>query len=107
TSDSSRERVLAYLNLFVGRIIEGRELQAAGGIQEVARRIRELRVQFGYSISTGHSRSDLRADEYVLESLRPSLRDAKKWRTANRIRRSGRAAKTKWLALLSDYVGEP
>jgi len=104
---NARERVLAYLKMFVGKIVDGRELQVVGGIQEVPRRIRELRVQFGYSISTGYSREDLRPEQYVLESIKPNEQEAKKWKTANDIKRTKGSVQSKWLALLKAYVGQP
>src|ERR1039458_5350168 len=48
TAKAGRTRILAYFKLFPGVVIEGAELQVVSGIQEFARRIRELRVQFGY-----------------------------------------------------------
>jgi hypothetical protein len=104
---NARARVLAYLKMFVGKVVDGRELQIVGGIQEVPRRIRELRVQFGYDISTGYSREDLRPNQYVLESPEPNDKEAKKWTTANRIRRTKWSVKSKWLELLKAYVTEP
>lgn len=107
TPDAARDRILAYFHMFVGEVIEGQELQVVGGIQEFARRIRELRVQFGYNISTGVSREDLRPDQYVLESPDPDKEAAKKWSTANRIRRQGGGSRDRALALLKGYVGQP
>ncbi|NCN59299.1 hypothetical protein COW99_00700 [Candidatus Roizmanbacteria bacterium CG22_combo_CG10-13_8_21_14_all_38_20] len=67
---SARDRILAYLKSNVGEKVSGRELSQVGGISEYARRIRELRHEHGgWQISTGMNRSDLRPDEYLLESL--------------------------------------
>lgn len=107
TASAARDRILAYLKLFAGEVIDGAELQIVGGIQEFARRIRELRVQFGYNISTGYSREDLRPDQYVLESVEPDKEAAAKWSAANRIRRQGGNARDRILALLRAYVGNP
>jgi hypothetical protein len=104
---AARDRIRAYLKLFPGEVIEGIELQVVGGIQEFARRVRELRVQDGYNISTGYSREDLRPDQYVLESAEPESDAAEKWRTANRIRRQGGSARDRVLALLRAYIGRP
>lgn len=103
--DAATERILAYLKLFVGEVIDDVELQVVGGIQEFARRIRELRVQFGYRIATGVSRDDLRPNQYVLESAEPNEEEAEKWRTANKIRRQGGGSRDRALALLKAYVG--
>ncbi|MBI2788984.1 MAG: HNH endonuclease [Elusimicrobia bacterium] len=104
---AARDRILSYLKLFVGETIEGEELQVVGGIQEFARRIRELRVEFGYNVSTGVSREELRTDQYVLESIEPDEEAAEKWRTANRIRKQGGGSRDRVLALLKAYVERP
>src|SRR5205809_3718270 len=104
---AARDRIRAYLKLLPGEVIEGIELQVVGGIQEFARRVRELRVEYGYNISTGYSREDLRPDQYVLESAEPESDAAEKWRTANRIRRQGGSARDRVLALLRAYIGRP
>jgi hypothetical protein len=104
---AARNRILAYFRLFPGEIIEGRELQVVGGIQEFARRIRELRVQFGYNIATGYSRPDLKPDQYVLESSEADAEAAEKWRVANTIRRQGGSARGRILHLLQELVGRP
>ena len=107
SSRSARDRICAYLTLFVGEIVDARELHVVGGIQEATRRIRELRVQFGYSISTGYSREDLRPDQYVLENLAPNADEAAKWRTANAIRKRKGSVKSRILALLRAHLGKP
>ena len=104
---AARDRLLAYFTLFVGEVVDGTELQVVGGIQEFARRIRELRVQFGYNISTGYSREDLRPEQYVLESLEADLEAAHKWKTVNTIRRQGGSGRDRVLALLRAFVGRP
>jgi hypothetical protein len=93
--------------MFVGLVVDGRELQVVAGIQEASRRIRELRVEFGYDISTGYSRDDLRPDQYILNSTSPDEDEAQKWRTANSIRKQPGSARDKILALLKAYVGRP
>jgi hypothetical protein len=101
----ARPRILAYMRLFVGEVIEGRELHVVSGIQDFPRRVRELRVQQGYNISTGNSREDLKPHQYVLESPDPDADAARKWKTANRIRRQGGSAQSRILALLKAHVG--
>jgi len=103
---AAADRILAYLKLFVGEIIEGRELEIVGGIQDFARRIRELRKESGYNVSTGYSRDDLRPDQYVLESLRPDKKAADKWKTANSIRRRPGGGMGRIIKLLKHYVGQ-
>jgi hypothetical protein len=79
--DAARQRILAYLRMFPGEIIEGRELEVVAGIRENARRIRDLR-ESGYRISSGVDRKDLRPDQYVLESLKATKPVRLKRRTA-------------------------
>jgi 5-methylcytosine-specific restriction endonuclease McrA len=104
---AARERILAYLKLFPREVIDGTELAVVSGIQEFARRIRELRVEFGYRISTGLSRDDLRPDQYVLETTDPDAAEAERWRTANSIRRQKASARERILTLLRRNVGVP
>lgn len=104
---SARERILAYLKLFVGDVIDGDELQVVSGIQEFARRVRELRVQYGYNISTGSSREDIRPDQYVLEGVDRDEEAATKWRTANVIRKQGGSSRDRVLRFLTENLGKP
>jgi len=106
------QRILAYMKLFESEVIEGKELQVVSGIQEFARRVRELRVQDGYKISTGsiaagNVREDLRPDQYVLESTDPDTEAARKWQVANTIRRQGGSGKSRILAFLLANVRRP
>jgi hypothetical protein len=100
-------RLVAYLKLFVGRVISGDELAVVAATRDPGRRIRQIRVEWGYRISTGLSRDDLKPSEYVLESAEPDAEEAKKWKTANEIKRSSMSAQNKWLALLKAYLGLP
>jgi len=73
TSLSARDRILRYLQARVGQVVISELLQYVSGIQEHGRRIRELRTELGYSISTYIDRPDIMQDEYVLESSEPTL----------------------------------
>lgn len=100
---AARDRILHYLLKYVGVIIEGEELMVIGGISEYARRIRELRVEYGWKIVTGYAVKDMVDDtesngEYVeLSKMRPDdyilltdLQDrdaAYRWNLANEIRK--------------------
>jgi hypothetical protein len=67
---SARDRILAYFKDNVGKKVTSKELSQIAGISEYARRIRELRHEYGgWNISTGLNRPDLKPDEYVLENL--------------------------------------
>jgi biotin operon repressor len=79
--EGGRHRILAYLKAHVGEDVSGEELAAASGIHEWARRLRELRVEQGYSIiEVGDS-------VYRLDSVEPDEERARRWRAANTIRR--------------------
>jgi hypothetical protein len=107
TAKGASERILQYLKLFVGEVVEGEELEVVSGIHEYPRRIRELRVQEGYRITTGVTREDLRPDQYILESDTPSLEEAAKWRIANQIRRLPGSGKSRMISLLKALIGQP
>ena len=54
-TESGRDRILAYLKKYAGEVLAGGELMVVAGIDDYARRIRELRVQFGWAILSGVS----------------------------------------------------
>jgi hypothetical protein len=65
----SQGRILKYLLQNVGQIVTTEELAYVAKAREFARRIRELRTEEGYAISTMFTgRPDLRMGEYVLEN---------------------------------------
>lgn len=101
---ASVERLLAYLKLFVGEVVSGKELAVVAATEDPKRRVRQLRVERGYKISTGVNRKDLGPRDYVLESRRPDSGVAGKWRIKNRIKRSDLSAQNKWLDLLKAYI---
>jgi hypothetical protein len=73
-TQSARDRILNYFLAHPGKVIDKDELMAVAKISDWARRVRELRDEFGWQISSFNDRSDLKPGEYVLESLTP--RDA-------------------------------
>ena len=72
SSEGSKSKILAFLRKNVGSIISGEELRyVAKGASEWARRVRELRTEDGWRISTYWSgRPDLSVGEYILEQDR-------------------------------------
>lgn len=117
---SARDRILSYMRRYPASVIAGDELLVVSGIQEYARRIRELRVEFGWPILSGKALRDLlpeeiaglkvetvNVDDYVL------LRDAQdrdaalRWNIANEIRRSSGSVKDRILRYLRANVGTP
>lgn len=110
---SARERMRLYFVHNVGVILEATELEVVSGISEYARRIRELRVQDGYSILTGASNApefglELKPTQYVLIKPEPDLEAAHRWHLANRIRKRDdlTSAKSRILEYLKSNVGK-
>ncbi|AQQ72102.1 HNH endonuclease [Limihaloglobus sulfuriphilus] len=70
TKGGSQAKILCFLKEFVGKVVTNDELYNVSGAKEFGRRVRELRTEEGYAISTKFTgRPDLRVGEYVLESL--------------------------------------
>lgn len=67
----ARDRILAFLEANVGNPVSMDELRYVANVHEVGRRVRELRVEHGYLITSHMDRTGLRPGEYVLESLEP------------------------------------
>ena len=100
---SARDRILHYLLEYPDTVIEGEELMVVAGISEWARRVRELRVQFGWPIMSGvtyqemakeeyvkdlsgQDIANLRPDQYIMLSTGQDLEGAHRWNEANAIR---------------------
>jgi hypothetical protein len=122
-ADSGRDRVLAYLRKYPFIVISGEELGIVSGIAEWARRVRELRVQFGWSILTGLTAREM-ADEgefpldgvnvtgmkvtdYILISEIEDREAAHRWNVANEIRKRKGGVREKILDYLKANVGKP
>lgn len=69
---SARDKLRDYFLANIGKILKHDELRdAAGGISEWARRVRELRDEEGYNILTHKDRSNLKPGEYILTDPKP------------------------------------
>ena len=66
---SAREKLRAFFEANVGKVITTKRLRKVGGISEYARRIRELRDIEGMQIRSHIDRHDLKPGEYILETL--------------------------------------
>jgi hypothetical protein len=65
----SKQLILEFFLKNIGKIVTSREIQAAsGGAVEWARRVRELRNEEGYQILSHKDRSDLKPNQYLLET---------------------------------------
>lgn len=96
----AKSRIRSYLLARVGQEVAGEEIAEISGIQEWARRVRELRVQEGYEIS------ELGSSTYRLESAIPDEQRAAIWKRANVIRRQPGSGLERIAALLDASVGE-
>jgi hypothetical protein len=84
----AKARILRYLLVTRGKVVNKEELSGVSGIYEWARRVRELRLEEGWPISSNENRTDLKPGEYVLEGDKPDLGLRDQWRTASRPRTS-------------------
>lgn len=106
-SSSAKERLLRYLQLTRGKIVEKDELSGVSGIHEWARRLRELRTEEGWRIASHEHRPGLKPGQYVLEAGQPDEHVKDAWRLAHEIRRRTGSASSRLLALLRANVGRP
>ncbi len=120
---SARERIIYYLKRYPRTIIDGEELMVVAGISEWARRVRELRVEFGWSIITGVSAVEMAKEEgfqiegidvrhmapdnYMLLETEPDRDAAHRWHFANDIKKEKKSVKDKILMYLRENVGRP
>jgi len=65
----ARDKLRAFFEANVGKVIRTHTLRKVAGISEYARRIRELRDEEGMQIRSHIDRHDLKPGEYVLESV--------------------------------------
>lgn len=119
---SARDRLLAYFLAYPRTVLNEKELALVAGISEWARRVRELRVQFGWKLLTGMTagqmiiEGDLSEEDAVGEELSPNdyiLLDTKqdreaahRWNIANVIRRGTGGGRDKILKYLLENVGK-
>lgn len=122
-ASTARQRILLYLQKYPRVVIEGDELMVVSGIGEWARRVRELRVQMGWSIVTGITAremvkegelnladlgvSALKPTHYVLLNEKQDKEAAHRWFTANEIRKKKLSVRDKILEFLKANVGNP
>jgi hypothetical protein len=96
----AKQQILDYLQDHLGKPVHGEELAAVSGIQEWARRVRELRVEDGYEIA------ELGASTYRLERAAPNIEKAQQWQLANEIRNSSGSARQRIERFLQANVGQ-
>jgi len=68
----ARSKLRTFFLKHVGEVLDSETLKdAAGGVSEWARRVRELRDEEGYKILTHNDRSDLKPGQYILIDSKP------------------------------------
>ena len=74
---SAKEKLRQYLRPRVGKVVTATQLSDAVGpeVTEWARRLRELRSEEGWKISSNNDRDDLKPGEYILEEEPPNKED--------------------------------
>ena len=130
---NARDRIIAYLLKYPSQVIDGDELMVISGIAEWARRVRELRVQFGWPIYSGVTFQEMQADaqaaddprdlasirellgtepslvkpdQYVLISGEQDRRAAHRWNVLNEVRRMKASVSDKIIEYFRRNVGE-
>jgi hypothetical protein len=132
-ASSARDRILAYLRRYPRVVIDGDELMVVSGIAEWARRLRELRVQFGWRIYSGVTFRDMaeaaiaakddieiaelesvvgvdpskiKPDQYILMNEDQDRQAAHRWNVLNDVRRKKISVTDKIIEYLRKNVGE-
>jgi len=120
---SARSRILAYLQTFPNVIIGGGELLVVAGIDDWARRVRELRVEHGWKILSGiaakrmeseeevpadnRDASKMKVDDYILVDPVQDRDAVFRWKLANEIRNRDTSVQSRILEYLRKNVGKP
>ena len=119
-ASSARDRIINYLLRYPLTIISGSELMVVGGIGEWARRVRELRVEFGWQIVSGSTAKEMDKegefpldvdvatmcqDDYLLLNVKQDRDAAFRWNKANEIRKRSGSIQSKVLEYLRLNVG--
>ena len=119
-ASAARDRIRYYFIKYPQTVISGDELLVVSGIQEYARRVRELRVQFGWKIASGVTIREMSEDEdntlpenlvgiktsqYVLLNTEQDRDAAHRWNLANEIRKEKGSVRNKILKFLRANVG--
>jgi hypothetical protein len=70
-SNGSKAKILDFLLSNIGKVLESKDIQqAGGGVVEWARRLRELRDEEGYQILSHKDRATLKPGQYILETTK-------------------------------------
>lgn len=101
---AAREAILTYLRYKLGTPVTKEELRVIAGIDEWARRVRELRVEHGWPIIAVPGINST----YRLTDIRPDPAAKARWRNLNRIRNmKDISGQDRMLHLLRQRMGQP
>ncbi len=116
---AARDRILHYFRKYPLVIIGGEEIMVVAGISEWARRLRELRVEFGWSIVSGATAkemakeedfgfdvSGMKSDDYILPDATEDRDAAFRWNSANEIRRMKLSIRDRILLYFRRNIGK-
>lgn len=119
---SARDRILRYLLRYPLVVIDGEELMVVSGIQDWPRRVRELRVQFGWRIISGVTANEMleegelpapslsslkmAPDQYMLLSDVEDREAAHRWHLANEVRRMPLSVQDRTLEFFRRNIGQ-
>lgn len=122
-ASSARDRILFYMRSYPQTVVTGDELYVVSGIGEWARRVRELRVQFGWPLISGLTANEMlkegefplagvdvdsmRPDHYILLDTKNDPEAAMRWHMANEIRKGKAGVRDKILLMLRKNIGKP
>lgn len=116
------KRLLYYFKKYPGVVLSQHELAIVAGISEWARRVRELRVELGWSIFTGKTIlemietgdldvssqpeiADMSPSDYIMTTTDQDREAAYRWKVAKDIREKKVSVKDKVLEFLRENVG--
>jgi hypothetical protein len=118
---SARDRMLFYFQKYPQTIISGDELLIVSGIQAYPRRVRELKVEFGWSIASGVTAKQMASEnelpienidvstmkprDYIMLNLEQDRDAAHRWNLANQIRKENISVRDKILKFFRHNIG--
>jgi hypothetical protein len=121
-SAAARDRILYYFRKYPFVVISKDEIMVIAGISEWARRLRELRVELGWSIISGTTAkemakegefiidgidaNEIKAHQYILTSQTQDKVAAYRWRVANHIRKTDLSVRNKLLEYFKKNIGD-
>ncbi|MCW3490238.1 hypothetical protein [Dethiobacter alkaliphilus] len=115
-----REQILIYFQKHPLTVISGEDLLVISGTENYARRVRELRVKFGWSIFSEQTIKEMsqqgdlplevhkmKPEDYILVSTFQDRIAPYRWNVAKDIRKSKGSSQNKLLEFLKHNIGEP